>query len=75
MISQKTLYNFKKPTLKNFSNFEFELGQNNLNLTLERLEELANDFIEDFNKNEHGWPRTAYGVSKLMVNAMTRIFA
>ena len=74
MISQRTFYNFKNPKLKNYKTAEYELSQTNVNLTLERLEELAKDFGQDFAKNEHGWPRSAYGVSKLMVNAITRIF-
>jgi len=69
MISQRTLNNFKRAP-----HVAEELSQNNRSLTVDRLEQLANEFVADFDANKVGWPRSAYGVSKLMVNALARIF-
>ena len=55
-----------------------QLSSMNLKLTLEKLEELAHQFVDDCKnqKNEEiGWPKTAYGTAKLMVNCITRIYA
>lgn len=68
MISQRTFYNLKNCEIG------FELSQNQIHLTLERVEELARRFIDEFKTNEAGWPRSAYGMSKLLVNALTRIY-
>jgi len=55
-----------------------EMSLVNRSLSLERLEELANQFVADCkaNKNaEIGWPSSAYGTSKLFVNCITRFYA
>ena len=54
-----------------------ELHSININLSLERLEELAEKFVSDCKQGtneKEGWPKTAYGVSKLLVNGITRIY-
>jgi len=54
-----------------------ELHSINISLTLERLEELAKQFVTDCQNEENvkkGWPKTAYGVSKLLVNGITRVY-
>jgi len=47
-------------------------------LTLKQLNGLIHQFMSDVSDGTYadkGWPRQAYGVSKIGVNAMTRIFA
>lgn len=47
-------------------------------LSRERLVALMEDFVRDVTWGEHqekGWPTSAYGVSKVGVNALTRILA
>ena len=47
-------------------------------LTIDRLNELMNEFIEDVEAKTHaskGWPGTTYGMSKLGVIALTKILA
>jgi len=47
-------------------------------LTIEELNTLMNQFIDDVRTNkfqENGWPRSAYGVSKVGVIALTRVLA
>lgn len=47
-------------------------------LDRERLAGLVNEFIHDVARgthSEHGWPSSAYGVSKAAMNAYTRILA
>ena len=68
MVSQSTMFGFRpkwgNPIAK-------ELHSVNIDLTLEKLEELATKFVSDCKANENeksGWPQTAYGVSKLLVN-------
>ena len=72
MISQKTLYNCKNKNLLD------ELSPNNRNLSLERLEILAKEFLEDFpksGKGATGWPKSSYGVSKLLLNCLIRVLS
>jgi hypothetical protein len=51
MISQRTLNNFKR-SMTNSYLFDRELSETNLNLTIERLEELAEKFITDYENNQ-----------------------
>ena len=54
-----------------------EIGQLNKNLTLEKLEEVARKYESDCDagKDEkEGWPQTSYGMSKLFVNAITKVY-
>jgi len=54
-----------------------ELHSINIALTEERLTELATQFVSDCEQKKNvevGWPQTAYGVSKLLVNGLTRIY-
>ena len=72
MISQKTLYNTKNQDLLE------ELSPNNIHLTLDRLEFLAKEFLEDFPKSGKGaigWPKSSYGVSKQLLNCLVRILS
>merc|ERR1711990_263448 len=74
MISQSTQFGLTPK-------FGHPLSSVNLNLTEEQLEEYANKFVSDCEKSVKdkvaldGWPRTAYGVSKLLVNGITRIYS
>ena len=72
MISQKTLYNTKNQELLE------ELSPNNIHLTLDRLEFLAKQFLEDFPKSGKGaieWPKSSYGISKQLLNCLVRIIS
>ena len=54
-----------------------EIGQLNKNLSLEKLEEVARKYESDCDagKDEkEGWPQTSYGMSKLFVNAITKVY-
>lgn len=47
-------------------------------ITREELFSLASDFlngVRDGNYAEKGWPRTAYGISKVLLNCYTRVLA
>lgn len=47
-------------------------------LSLEKLESLMRDFVEDVKTGRHverGWPNTCYGTSKLGVIALTKVLA
>ena len=46
-------------------------------LTTSQLKELATDFIRDIENKDYkrGWPKTNYGMSKLLIIAQTRIWA
>ena len=75
MVSQSCMFGFRpkwgNPIAK-------ELHSVNIDLSLEKLEELAVKFVSDCKANENeksGWPQTAYGVSKLLVNGITRVYA
>jgi len=74
MISQSTMNNFTP----RFGNpIGRELHSINTALTLERLTELATQFVADCEQKKNvevGWPQTSYGVSKLLVNGLTRIY-
>jgi len=48
------------------------------NLTVSRLSELMNKFIDDVAKNVYsaeGWPKSTYGVSKIGLTALTKVHA
>ena len=54
-----------------------EIGQLNKDLSLEKLEEVARKYESDCDagKDEkEGWPQTSYGMSKLFVNAITKVY-
>ena len=74
MVSQSTQCGFTP----RFGNpIGSDLHSINTALTMERLEELATQFVTDCKSGENvkkGWPKTAYGVSKLLVNGITRIY-
>jgi len=57
---------------------ELKLKFTSPTLTIDELNTLMNQFIEDVKTNtyqEKGWPRSAYGVSKVGVIALTHILA
>jgi len=48
----------------------------NPNLTVQEIDNLLNKFIEAVKNNtykQEGWPSTCYGISKLALNALTRV--
>merc|ERR1711962_1646180 len=54
-----------------------EIGQLNKNLSLERLEEIIKKYESDCDKGideKEGWPQWSYGMSKLFVNSITKIY-
>ena len=55
-----------------------EMNLVNRSLALDRLDELARQFVSDCKENKNqevGWPGSAYGTSKLFVNCITRVYA
>jgi len=79
MSSQQTLNNFPQN-----STHRRTLHSINRDLELEELEHAARQFIIDEenkkgknwpSKNGKDWPKSAYGVSKVLVNGITRIYA
>ena len=54
-----------------------EIYRLNRSLTLERLEQLAQKYVQDCKDeiNLVGWPNNPYGISKTFVNCITRIYA
>ena len=95
MSSQQTINNFRRNKIRqdlhsiNTGNFRTEKTsknkkkyfENSTELSLERLEELGHQFIEDYYKEDRNWPdkekwpKSTYGVSKVLVNGITRIYA
>lgn len=74
--SQSAQFQFKPNSFKNPIAKELYLVNNEL--TLERMEQLARQFVSDCKagiNEKNGWPTSAYGVSKLFTNCITRIFA
>jgi len=73
--SQSAQFRFKP---NSFSNpIAKELYLVNDQLTVERMETLARKFVQDCKdgiNEQNGWPPSAYGVSKLLTNCITRIF-
>ena len=64
MSSQQTFSAFRRNKIRE------DLYSINRDLSLERLEELADQFVNNF--DEKKWPHSAYGVSKVFVNGLTR---
>merc|ERR1712228_556266 len=55
-----------------------EMNLVNRTITLDRVEELAQQFVSDCKAEKNaavGWPMSAYGTSKLFVNCITRVYA
>jgi len=55
-----------------------EMSMMNRSLTLERLEELATQFVADCKtktNEKNGWPTSAYATSKLFCNGIVRVYA
>lgn len=50
------------------------LGQNNINLTEKRLEELAETYTNNY-ESDKNLPRSCYGVSKILINGLARVYA
>lgn len=47
-------------------------------LTLEQIDSLAQEYLESIERGtfkDGGWPQSAYGVSKVLLNAYTRMLA
>ena len=47
-------------------------------ISIEQLDEIATEYITDFkagNAKETGWPRLTYGLSKLLLNGLTRVYS
>lgn len=75
MVSQSSMFGFRP---KFGHPIGRELHSVNIDLTLERLEALGTKFVTDCKTGQNekeGWPMTAYGVSKLLVNGITRVYA
>lgn len=73
--SQSTQFRFKPNSWKN--PIAKELYLVNQGLTEERMEHFANQFVEHAKEGsveKYGWPETAYGVSKLLTNCITRLY-
>lgn len=73
-VSQMTEFGF---TPKWGHPMQRQIGQLNKDLTLEKLEEVARKYESDCDAGtdeKEGWPQTSYGMSKLFVNAITKVY-